>query len=89
MKTLIEASIKPAAYTDQDKTVFNSTDADKTAQSYTNIANWPGRKMYFNYTFEENGSKREGVIQLRLPSTGTEATFKDFIVQMITIKLKS
>ena len=87
MKTLIQASIKPAAYNKTDKTIFNTEEKDRSGDDYIKITDWPNRTMYWSYEYTEGNVTKSDSIKLKMPSQGTEQTVKEFIIQMITIKV--
>lgn len=89
MKSLIQSSIKPAVYDKNDKTIFNTEEKNRSGNDYTKISDWPNRTMYWSYDYTEGGVIKSDSVKLKMPADGSEESVKNFVLQMISIKLNS
>ena len=91
MKTLIEKSIEIGGLGPGNlKTVFTAeSQFDKLPYKYKSLVHISGRKLSIDFKYEEDGSKKDGRLQLTIIKSDSEQTIKDFILESINTHLNS
>jgi hypothetical protein len=89
MKTLLENTIRPW-YTGKGpnfKTIFDSNDT--SARKYFNISSLSGKKIYFDYSYQNNEDIIDGTSRVDIPLQLNEQEVKQFIIDQLNITLNN